>query len=64
MAKEANCVSFAIFSEKTTPVSFRKTHFLQFYAYLEIYIYGELHITIVLRFQEILSRLCNVKVQE
>ncbi len=36
MAKEAICVSFAIFSEKTTPVSFRKTLFLQFYAYLEI----------------------------
>ena len=34
MAKEAFCVSFAIFSEKTTPVSFRKTHFLQFYAFL------------------------------
>lgn len=32
MAKEAFCVSFAMFSEKTTPVSFRKTHFLQFYA--------------------------------
>ena len=32
MAKEAFCVSFAIFSEKNDTVSFRKTHFLQFYA--------------------------------